>query len=711
MGVPRWWEERRYGLFVHANVATVPAWAPVGQYADWYWSHLRGDLPDSLLHTKPLVETLAHHRDRWDFVEHFDDFLPLLTYDRFDAEDWARLAVDAGMGYTILVTKHHDGLCWWDAPNTTRTAVEHGPRRNVVAEYAAACERNDIVFGTYYSMLDWGDARYPSADYVEEVLHPHVTDLVERYGTRVLWGDGHWGHGPAKWRTAELLERLRKLEPDLIVNDRWWASADDVPDGSPPLLRTFEYDAPDGIVEGPWELCRGIGSSFCHNRAERAEHHMTGFDIVALLTEVMAKGGNLLLNVGPAADGTVPELQAQPLREAGAWVHRHQDLVARSRPWSTWGDEHVRYLDVEGTLHAVDVGGSGTFAAVVPDEHRVTEVTTVDGTAVEFDHDADGIHLRLPRNVTRVLGQGVDVAVYRIAVEPADRPVELFAPGHREPVPVAPLLADASPGDIVQLGEGPHVGPAIVPAGVTLRGLGAGRTTIDGGGGPALRLLQGARAEHLAVTGAAPRVAWFPSAAVEIEGRATSILGCTIDGHIVVGADDALVRASSLTGIVAEGADRLVVSRCQLAGNRWDVGVRLRGGDDHELDSCTLADHLCAVRATDTNGLVVRGNNVSGRWWGVQLVGTERSHVHGNQFRHTMRAVDVDGGSAALIDGNAVFDGDSGCVVQDGASGCQVSGNHWERCRIGLLAWEATALHAQDNHVIDLHEEALTTGP
>ena len=123
MGVPRWWEQRRYGLFVHANIATVPAWAPIGQYADWYWSQLRGDLPDSLLQTKPLVETLAHHRDRWDFVEHFDDFLPLLTYDRFDAEDWARLAVDAGMGYTVFVTKHHDGLCWWDAPNTTRTSA------------------------------------------------------------------------------------------------------------------------------------------------------------------------------------------------------------------------------------------------------------------------------------------------------------------------------------------------------------------------------------------------------------------------------------------------------------------------------------------------------------------------------------------------------------------------------------------------------------
>ena len=720
MGMPGWWGERRYGLFVHSTLATVPAWAPVGQYSDWYRSHMGEDVADVLLHPQPMVEVLAHHRDRWGHIERFDDFLPLLAFDRFDPEEWARLAVDAGMGYTVFVAKHHDGLCWWDAPGTDRTVLVGGPRRNVMAEYAAACERNDIVFGTYYSLLDWGDSRYPGDDYVDDVLHRHVLDLVERYGSNVLWGDGHWGHGPERWKTRELFDRLREIEPELVFNDRWWASADDVPADGPALVRTYEYDAPDDIVDGPWELCRGIGSSFCHNRAERAEHHMSAFDIVSLLTEVVAKGGHLLLNVGPAADGTIPDLQARPLREAGEWIHRHRDLIDRATPWTTWGDAQVRYLDLDGALHVVDLAGRGEFAALGTDRTRVDEVVAIDHPATDrslrFEQDDAGLHLDLPRTSSDRFGRhdrGVDVAVYRIELSPRERPVELFTPEPRAPIALAPLLTGTQSGAIVQLGDGIYVGPAVVPPGVVLRGLGPTRTVIDGDGACAVRLDRRARLEHVRVTGGAERLAWLPVPLVEALGPGALVLGCQVDGHVVALADDVVVRATSATGIVADGGDRLTVSRSNLTGMRWDVGIHLVGGSDHHVDSCEIRDHLCAVRVSDATGVQIRGNDIEARWWGVQLERTERTHVHGNFINRTMRAVDIDGGTQALVDGNAVCGGDSGCVVQRGASGCQVSGNRWERCRIGVLAWGATALHEQDNEAIDLHEldAASISGP
>jgi len=739
MGMPTWWDERRFGLFVHSNLATVPAWSPIGEYSGWYRSHLGEDVADVLLHPRPMVEVLAHHRDRWGHIERYDDFLPLLTYEAFDAEAWAQLAVDAGAGYTVLVTKHHDGWSWWDAPNTDRTMVAGGPRRNVVADYAAACERNDLVFGTYYSLLDWGDPRYPTADYVTEVLHPHVLDLVERFGSSVLWGDGHWGHPAAHWHTAELLERVWSIDPDVIVNDRWWATADLVPPGSPPLVRTYEYEAPDGIVEGPWELCRGIGASFCHNRAERAEHHMSAFEIVSLLTEVVAKGGHLLLDVGPDATGRIPELQAQPLRQAGEWIRRHGALLASSRPWTDWGDAHVRYLDVgavgtgdgdlaaEGGVFAVDLSGRGQFAAFASDRCRVDGVElldTADGGAVVvgFHQHDDGLAVEVPRTSFDLRdrrdrsGRGArlgDVAVYRIRSHELERPVELFAPTPREPVDLAPLMRGVSPGDIVQLGDGTYTGPVTIPPGVIVRGLGGRRTVIDGGGATAVTLEQGSRLEHLSVVKPAQRVAWFPTAAVEIRGSSATVIGCRIDGHVIVSADDVLVRATAARGVVGDGGDRLSVSRCELSGMRWDVGVHLIGGGGHEIDSCEIHDHLCAIRASDTTGTVVRGNNISARWWGVHLERTEGAHVHGNFVNHTMRGVDIDGGSQALVDGNAVCDGDSGCIVEWGASDCQVTGNRWERCRIGVLAWEAMGLHEHANEAIDLHEPdaASTTGP
>ena len=712
MGIPRWWDERRFGLFVHCNLATVPAWSPIGEYSDWYRSHLGDDVADVLLHPRPMVEVLAHHRERWGHVESYDDFLALLRFEQFDAESWAQLAADAGAGYTVFVAKHHDGWNWWDAPGTDRTVLTGGPQRNVMAEYAAACERHGIVFGTYYSLLDCGDPRYPSEAYVDEVLHPHVVDLVERYGSSMLWGDGHWGHGPEHWRTRQLLERVRAIDPDVVVNDRWWAADDDAPASSPPIVRTFEYQAPDGIVDGPWELCRGIGASFCHNRAERAEHHMDACAIVALLTEVVAKGGHLLLNVGPDASGAIPELQARPLREAGGWVRRFDQLLSASQPWRVWGDEHVRYLDVDGVLHAVDLDSRGRFAAVATDEFRVESVELVDtygsyGSLIGFRQDEEGLRLDRHRSAferREHRGEVDAIDVYRISSSELDRPVELFEPTPRRPIDLGPLMRNVSSGDIVQLGDGAYTGPITIPPGVTVRGLGAARTVIDGGGSTAVTLGGGARLEHLGVVGGPHRLAWFPTTTVEVAGPTATVIGCRVDGHVVVHADDVLVRATTAAGVVADGVDRVSVSRCELTGMRWDVGVHLIGGGGHEVDSCEFHDHLCAIRATDTTGTVVRGNDITARWWGVHLERTEDAHVHANFVNHTMRGVDIDGGSQAVIDGNAVCDGDSGCIVEWGASDCEVSGNRWERCRIGLLAWEATGLHERANQAIDLHE-------
>jgi alpha-L-fucosidase len=377
----------------------------------------------------------------------------------------------------------------------------------------------------------------------------------------------------------------------------------------------------------------------------------------------------------------------------------------------------VRYFDVGGTLHAVDINGHAHFAALGAGRCRVESVELVGPVPggvepLRFHQDDDALHLDLPRLITDRRGRRVDdVRVYRIVCSDIDRPDMLFLPEPRDPIALAPLMRDVSPGDIVQLGDGVYTGPVTVPRGVVIRGLGGHRTVIDGGGTTAVTLEGAARLEHLTVTGGPARTAWLPTATVEITGPAATVLGCRIDGHVVVRASDALIRATTAAGVVADGVDRLSLSRCHLSGMRWDVGVHLIGGGGHEIDSSELNDHLCAIRVSDATAVVVRGNNITARWWGIHLERTEGAHVHGNFVNHTMRGIDIDGGSQALVDGNAVCDGDSGCIVQWGASDCDVSGNRWERCRIGVLQWDAIGLRLHANEAIDLHDTPLVTGP
>lgn len=699
MGMPDWWTTRRFGMLVQADLASVPAWAPIGQYADWYQAHVDGEVPDVLLQPSPLVETLAHHRDRWGHVADYEEFVGFLSFDEFDADAWAALARDAGMGYAVMTAKGHDGLCWWDAPGAGRTAVQDGPCRNVLAEFASACERADLVFGTSYSLLDWGDERYPGCDYVDEVVHPQVIDLVRRYRTRMLWGNGHWGAGGSHWRSDELIAAAREIDPDLVVNDRWWSED--------PQVRTFEYRIPDDVVEEPWELRRGLGGSFGYNRAEGDDHLLSAAGIVALLTEVVAKGGHLLVSVGTDASGRVPELHAERLRAAGGWIRRHRDLVDRSTPWHTWGDAACRYLVLDDVLHAVDIAGRGRFEGV--GGRRVAAVTTSDGTAVEFEPFCDGVRLvRPPRKPQRL------PTVYRIELEPEPpAPIPLFPVAEPPLLVLADVLVGARSGDIVQLGEGTYLGPARIPDGVTLRGLGQARTRLDGLESEAVTLGAGARLEHCSVAGGGEPIAWLPRVVMRMAGAGAVVLGCEIAGHLGVTADDARIVSCTASGVVVSGADRVDIRRSQFRGMQWDGAVDITGGSGHLVESCEFSDLLAAVRLHRTVRAIVRGNRITARWWGVQLVDTDGTEVTGNAVEHTMRAVDIDGGQLVEVTGNAVVAGDSGCVVQRGATGCTIAGNRWERCRIGLLAWDAGDFRHHDNSITDPGEpdHVVTIGP
>lgn len=701
MAATDWWDRRRFGVMVDVSMAAVPAWAPIGQDASWYRAHTDAGTHDVHLHPSPLVESLHHHHERWPHVESYDDFLPFLHFDSYDPDEWAALARDAGMGYAVMTAKHHDGLCWWDAPGTDRTVMHDGPARNVLGQFAAACERADLTFGASYSLLDWSDPRYPTDRYVDEVLHPQVLDLVRRYDIATLRGEAQWGAGGDRWRSDELHAAARMERADLMIDDRWWAASAD--------LVTVEHRLPTGIVEGEWEFRRPLAASAGYNRAEPDHLLMRAPDIASLLTEVVAKGGHLMLQIGPDASGQFPEPVIDRLRAVGGWARRNQRLIDEGRPWTRWGDDVSRMIVVADELFAVDTSGLGRFAALDTAAGRVHAVTDDAGEPVDFDQHGAGVQLRRPpRKAQRM------PAVYRIELEPPQAaPIPLFPEEHAQPVDLAPLLADTSKGDVIQLGDGTYVGPARVPDGVTLRGLGPHRTTVDGMESAAVTLGAGSRLEHCRLTGGGTRIGRLPRRTVVIAGTAGSIVGCAVDGHVDVTANRARIVSSSGSGVVARDVDQVEVMRSTFTGIGTDIGIEISGGSGHQIDGCELSDHLVAISLTGTVGAAVMHNRLRARWWGVRLVDTDATEVVSNAVERTMRAVDVDGGTGAIVTGNVASDGDSGCVLHDGASNAEVTGNFWERCRIGLLMWGSIAVRDRDNTTVDLGDpdRARVSGP
>jgi hypothetical protein len=264
--------------------------------------------------------------------------------ERFDPDDWAALFKEAGAGLVIPTTKHHDGITLWDAPETYgRNTVHRGPRQDLIAEISRATRQAGMRFGVYYSGgVDWHYRPFPvilsnnDLERLARTVDPeygryifnHCLDLFKQYRPDVFWNDIEWpdcakNFGPHGLGT--LLERYYELCPEGAINDRFGGFHSD--------YETSEYQAMrDSEAATRWENCRGIGLSFGYNRLEGDEQYLTGPAAAHHLVDVVSRGGRLLLNVGPNADGTIPGPQRACLKELGAWMLAARPELSRPSP-------------------------------------------------------------------------------------------------------------------------------------------------------------------------------------------------------------------------------------------------------------------------------------------------------------------------------------------------------------------------------------------
>ncbi|NLV10126.1 alpha-L-fucosidase [Halomicrobium mukohataei] len=355
--VPDWFEDAKLGIFIHWGPYSVPGWAPVGSYAEWYpFGMYRED-----------SEIREYHEDEWGEDVEYLDFAEMWDAEHWDPEEWASFFSDVGARYVVMTGEHHDGFPLWDSHYMQYNAAQMGPERDLVGELCEAVRAEGLRFAPSYHANQnyyqpgfdglFGHPDYDATTIEDAVPGPEYVDfmnakhreLIRKYEPDLLWFDTPRIDGDrldAQELVVDFYERAaEEWDKEVAVNDRaaqesWGHHGDFV---------TPEYDHLDDIHEGKWEMCRGVGYSFGYNRAEDEDDHLDGDELVAMFVDVVSKNGNLLINVGPRADGTIPELQRRPIETLGEWLDDNGAAIYGTTYWATWGRDPVAEAEPEET--------------------------------------------------------------------------------------------------------------------------------------------------------------------------------------------------------------------------------------------------------------------------------------------------------------------------------------------------------------------------
>lgn len=335
----QWWRDGKFGMFIHWGLYAIPA----GTWGDKVYK--RGYSEWIMFESKIAVDTYRQLAKR---------FNP----EKFDAEAWAKLAQDAGMKYMVLTAKHHDGFSMYDSALTDYDIVDATPfARDVTGELVEACRSLGLHFGCYYSVdRDWfrptGPGNrykqtntwdYPDSTpqdfdrYFEDFAKPQVEELLTKYQPDLLWFDGISMKNDAQVET--LYNSIRKLAPQCVLNSRihHCTPVETIPPPFCDYISTGDNEIADRNLGYEWENPGSMNTSFGYNKNDH--QWLSTETIITNLVDTVSKGGNYLLNVGPTAEGTIPEPSVTRLLEVGEWLKVNGDAIYGTTTWHTFAEK------------------------------------------------------------------------------------------------------------------------------------------------------------------------------------------------------------------------------------------------------------------------------------------------------------------------------------------------------------------------------------
>ena len=341
---PQWYTDAKFGVFIHWGVYSAPAFAAVNvkdenPYAEWYWN--------SLTEGKKTTAASGHGAATWAFHKRiygadfpYQSFAPIFRAELFNPDQWADVFARSGARYVALTSKHHEGFTLWRSAEANRSwgrpwnSVDIGPQRDLLTDLSEAGRRKGLHMGIYYSLYEWYNPLWLSDKkrYVTEHLFPQFKDVVNRAKPSIIFSDGEWELTSAEWHSPELLAWLFNESPvanEIVINDRWGKDTRHKHGG----YYTTEYTSGMQQSNHPWEENRGMGFSYGYNRMETYKDYRTERELILMLVDIVSRGGNLLLDIGPTADGRIPVVMEERLLQIGDWLRPNGEAIYGTQAW------------------------------------------------------------------------------------------------------------------------------------------------------------------------------------------------------------------------------------------------------------------------------------------------------------------------------------------------------------------------------------------